>query len=467
MAAAKRCVPSARRSTPRPTTCTAVVSNLLDMGRLQAGMLGVHLQPTVVEEVVYARARQPVGRRVDGRRSTCPTTFRRSLADPALLERAVANVILNALELGPRGTRSCVSRPVSPVAGSTFVSIDRGAGIPPRPDATRCSSRSNGSATAAGLPYDGIGLGLAVTKGFVDAMDGEVVIDDTPGGGHDRGDHPEGGNVSRVLVVDDDPAHPEDTRGQPARPRLRGRPGPHGRGGAPDRRSPPSRMPSSWTSGCPAWTASTSCAACVAGRSVPIVVLSGRGTEAAKVEALDLGADDYLTKPFGMDELFARLRAAMRRAVLPEGRAVLDDPRLHHRLRRQAGPTAATRWSGSRPTQWHIVEVLVRHAGKLVTYEQVLHEVWGPTLRQGDELPPRLHDPDPPEARARTVAPDLLPHRAGHRLPLRDAGGDGAPRRQAADGSAASARPSVCASATATFRLPALVTRPTIGTASM
>jgi two-component system, OmpR family, KDP operon response regulator KdpE len=112
--------------------------------------------------------------------------------------------------------------------------------------------------------------------------------------------------------------------------------------------------------------------------SVPIVVLSGRGSEAAKVEALDLGADDYLTKPFGMDELFARLRAAMRRAVLPEGKAVVTTPDFTldfaaKQVRRHGEFIRLT------PTQWHIVEVLVRNAGRLVTYEQLLQEVWGPT----------------------------------------------------------------------------------------
>jgi two-component system KDP operon response regulator KdpE len=115
--------------------------------------------------------------------------------------------------------------------------------------------------------------------------------------------------------------------------------------------------------------------------SVPIVVLSGRGSEAAKVEALDLGADDYVTKPFGMDELFARLRAAIRRSVLPEGRSLVStadfdldfaskqayrDGRLIHLT----------------PTQWHMVEVLVHHKGRLVTYQQLLHEVWGPTYEK-------------------------------------------------------------------------------------
>jgi len=111
--------------------------------------------------------------------------------------------------------------------------------------------------------------------------------------------------------------------------------------------------------------------------AVPIVVLSGRGSEAVKVEALDLGADDYLTKPFGMDELFARLRAAVRRTVLPEGRAVVTTPDFTIDF-----PARQARRNGSvvrlTPTQWHIVEVLVRNAGRMVTYEQLLREVWGP-----------------------------------------------------------------------------------------
>jgi two-component system KDP operon response regulator KdpE len=111
---------------------------------------------------------------------------------------------------------------------------------------------------------------------------------------------------------------------------------------------------------------------------VPIVVLSARGSEAAKVEALDLGADDYLTKPFGMDELFARLRAAMRRAVLPEGEAVVETPdfMIDFAAKQAFRGGEAVRLT---PTQWHIVEVLIRNAGRLVTYEQLLQEVWGPS----------------------------------------------------------------------------------------
>jgi two-component system KDP operon response regulator KdpE len=112
--------------------------------------------------------------------------------------------------------------------------------------------------------------------------------------------------------------------------------------------------------------------------TVPIIILSGRDAELAKVEALDLGADDYLTKPFGMDELFARLRAALRRAVVPDGQPVVTTEHFvidftAKQVRRGSEAVRLT------PTQWHIVEVLVRNTGRLVTYDQLLQEVWGPS----------------------------------------------------------------------------------------
>jgi two-component system, OmpR family, KDP operon response regulator KdpE len=112
--------------------------------------------------------------------------------------------------------------------------------------------------------------------------------------------------------------------------------------------------------------------------NVPILVLSARETERAKVAALDAGADDYVTKPFGMDELVARVRAALRRAAPPESDAVIATEHFPVDL-------AAQRIIGSdgaeirlTPTQWHLVEVLVRHRGKLVPQRRLLQEVWGP-----------------------------------------------------------------------------------------
>ena len=109
----------------------------------------------------------------------------------------------------------------------------------------------------------------------------------------------------------------------------------------------------------------------------PIIVLSGRADITDKVEALDAGADDYVTKPFGIDELLARLRAVARR-----GPAEPDEPRV--RLGEMTVDLAAKRVTKHEkdirltPTEWHLLEVLLRHPGKLLSQRQLLHEVWGP-----------------------------------------------------------------------------------------
>lgn len=110
----------------------------------------------------------------------------------------------------------------------------------------------------------------------------------------------------------------------------------------------------------------------------PIIILSARDAEAAKVAALDAGADDYVTKPFGMDELLARLRAALRRGT-PAGAAepTIETPDFTIDLAAKRVVSAAGEVRLT-PTEWHLVEVLVRNAGKLVTARHLLHEVWGP-----------------------------------------------------------------------------------------
>jgi two-component system KDP operon response regulator KdpE len=111
--------------------------------------------------------------------------------------------------------------------------------------------------------------------------------------------------------------------------------------------------------------------------TVPIIVLSVREGEADKVAALDAGADDYLTKPFGMNELLARMRAATRRNVPADEEPVVVTPTLVIDLRRKVvrRDDEEVRLT---PTEWHLVEVLVRNAGRLVTQRQLLQEVWGP-----------------------------------------------------------------------------------------
>ena len=111
--------------------------------------------------------------------------------------------------------------------------------------------------------------------------------------------------------------------------------------------------------------------------ATPIIVLSAREQEQAKVAALDAGADDYVTKPFGMDELLARLRAAVRRALPAHEQPVVvtDDFTVDLAAKRV---TAGDRDVRLTPTEWALLEVLVRHSGKLVSQRQLLHEVWGP-----------------------------------------------------------------------------------------
>ena len=109
----------------------------------------------------------------------------------------------------------------------------------------------------------------------------------------------------------------------------------------------------------------------------PIIVLSGRADSVDKVEALDAGADDYVTKPFGVEELLARMRAAVRRTGTPE-----DLPRI--RLGDLVVDLAAKRVIRAEedirltPTEWHLLEVLLRNPGKLLSRNQLLTEVWGP-----------------------------------------------------------------------------------------
>jgi two-component system KDP operon response regulator KdpE len=115
--------------------------------------------------------------------------------------------------------------------------------------------------------------------------------------------------------------------------------------------------------------------------NAPILVLSGRSDSTDKVEALDAGADDYLTKPFGVDELLARLRALARRsgpaeveAVVSFGAVTVDlaSKRITLKNHDRCVDVRLT------PTEWHLLEVLLKHPGKLLSQRQLLTEVWGP-----------------------------------------------------------------------------------------
>jgi two-component system, OmpR family, KDP operon response regulator KdpE len=131
--------------------------------------------------------------------------------------------------------------------------------------------------------------------------------------------------------------------------------------------------------------------------SVPIIVLSGRADSTDKVAALDAGADDYVTKPFGVEELLARMRAAARRTGMAEDlpRVQLGDLTIDLGAKRvtraerdgitrsgEGEGTAVTASTGTdvrlTPTEWHLLEVLLRNPGKLLSQRQLLRDVWGP-----------------------------------------------------------------------------------------
>ncbi len=149
---------------------------------------------------------------------------------------------------------------------------------------------------------------------------------------------------------------------------------------------------------------------------LPIIVLSGRAGSEDKVKALDAGADDYVTKPFGVDELLARMRAVTRRHTSqPEAATAvrigthLVDIANHRITSTESG--AGTRLT---PTEWHLLSLLVRSPGKLISQKQLLHDVWGPQyasetnyLRQYMAQLRRKLEPDPAHPRQLLTEPGM------------------------------------------------------------
>lgn len=111
-------------------------------------------------------------------------------------------------------------------------------------------------------------------------------------------------------------------------------------------------------------------------RDIPVLVMTARNFEADVLKGFDLGADDYVTKPFGMDELLARLRAALRRGTSGDAPVVkTEDFVVDLAARRVTQRGVAVRLT---PTEWNILELLARNSGALVTHEELLTHVWGP-----------------------------------------------------------------------------------------
>jgi two-component system, OmpR family, KDP operon response regulator KdpE len=150
---------------------------------------------------------------------------------------------------------------------------------------------------------------------------------------------------------------------------------------------------------------------------IPILILSVRGGEADKVEALDAGADDYLTKPFGIGELMARIRVAMRRVAITAPEAAFTSGGLTMDLARRS-VTVDGRDIQLTPTEYDLLRALVKQAGKVLTHRQLLREVWGAgyesdthTLRVNISNLRRKIEPDPSQPRYVVTEPGV-----GYRL---------------------------------------------------
>lgn len=140
--------------------------------------------------------------------------------------------------------------------------------------------------------------------------------------------------------------------------------------------------------------------------TTPIIVLSAREQEDQKVAALDAGADDYVTKPFGMDELLARLRAAVRRGTPAPEQPLVQTADFAVDLAAKQVMRTSGEVVRLTPTEWQLLEALVRRGGTLATQRQLLAEVWGPAYRTETnylrvyvaQLRRKL-EPDPPRPR--------------------------------------------------------------------
>jgi two-component system KDP operon response regulator KdpE len=143
-------------------------------------------------------------------------------------------------------------------------------------------------------------------------------------------------------------------------------------------------------------------------------VLSARHTEPSKIAALDAGADDYITKPFAMGELLARVRAALRRATPAEQDPVIRTAHFTVDLAAKRITTSDDTEVRLTPTEWHLLEILTRNPDRLVTQRQLLHDVWGPRYENETNYL-RVHlanlrrklEPDPSRPRYLRTEPGL------------------------------------------------------------
>ena len=362
---------------------TALVGNLLDSSRLAAGVVKPDLHTVYLEETTQ-RALVGIGKGATGFYRSAIDRVKVDvgdavvMADPGLLERVLANLIDNALRYAP----NCVVR------------VECGARRRPRAD--QCDRRRpRGPARDRGPDLRSVPAPRRSRqhhrRRFGDVGGARVRRGD---GRHHRGQqhtgwraHGGGGSgcaargrcaVTRVLVIDDEP---HILRALRINLSVRGYEVVTASTGAGALRAAAEHKPDVviLDLGLPDISGIEVLAGLRGWLSVPVIVLSARTDSSDKVEALDAGADDYVTKPFGMDEFLARLRAAVRRnaAASETDQPVIETDAFTvdlaaKKVTKDGAEVHLT------PTEWGMLEVLVRNRGKLVGREELLKEVWGP-----------------------------------------------------------------------------------------
>ena len=362
-----------------------VVANLLDLSRLEVGALKLRLEPTLVGDVVAGALRHL--EQAAAVVVALPKDLPLVVTDPVLLERAVTNLLSNALVWSPAGS------PVRVDAGSV-----RG------PDSSAGGRRGTGycargaGAGGASLPAPGRALERRGCRSWARSRQRlrqgnrrQARTRGVAGRWAHRHHQPPARHraerrcsrrrrwpaMTRILVVDDEP---QILRAIAINLRAQGYTVDLAQSGEvalslaaanhPDLVLLDLGLPgidgTEVIFGLRGWT------------EVPIIVLSARDTEADKVAALDLGADDYLAKPFGMGELTARLRAVLRRRVAGEEAPVVIHTE-HFTIDYSVGRVTAADGAEIHltPTEWSILKVTARHPGKLVTQRALLDAVWG------------------------------------------------------------------------------------------
>ena len=350
---------------------TGVVNNLLDSSRIATGAVTPELQPVRYDEVALLALRGLDD--LDRVHLDLADDLPEVLADPGLLERVVANLVDNALRHGAGQPRHAARqrppggrRPGTQVDRVELRVVDAGPGVP------------RGESDRLFAPFQrlgdreprGLGLGLSVASGFTEAMGGTLTAEDTPGGGLTMAvslpacprprpvvaPEPRRARraraVTRVLIVDDDT---QLLRALRINLTARGYTVLTAADGRTALRAAAERQPDVVVLdlGLPDLDGTDVITELRTFTRAPIIVLSARTDSTDKVHALDRGADDYVTKPFGVEELTARLRAAVRRATATvaagAGRRAAPGRRPHDRPRRARSCAGTGSRSASRP----------------------------------------------------------------------------------------------------------------------